>query len=354
MALNQGTICSPRCIEVLERHLRADALRSYAPADDGDLRRAVAAHHGLSEGNVLVANGSGPLLKWCIPALIETRIRASVRRVCRHLLSRRGYPIVATWPTYSKVPATADRMGLFYELLALDADHTLDVALVRRTLQRTDGLVYLCNPNNPTGRLLLDEGAIDALAGESPESFFVIDEAYMDYLPPARQPAPGRLVRRRDNVMVLRSFSFLHGLAGAHVGYALASAQVIAELQKRFSPHQVGRLSAELAIASLSDPEHLDAVRRSIGAEREAMIAGLRGIAGLTVFDSETNFFLCRFTDGRRAQALHDAALARGFRIKLFEPVGSRRMDECFRITAGLPAENTALMDVLRELLSGR
>src|SRR4051812_42730106 len=94
MTLNHGTICSDRCVEVLRRHDSNIAMRAYPLANNDDLRAAIAAAHGITPDNVLVANGSGPLLKTCIPFLIEQKIKSSPMRMLRYLLRRRSYPIL--------------------------------------------------------------------------------------------------------------------------------------------------------------------------------------------------------------------------------------------------------------------
>src|SRR5687767_1035092 len=110
MTLNHGTTCSERCVEVLRRHDSNTALRAYPRANNDDLREAIAAFDGTGPDNVLVANGSGPLLKGCIPFLIERKIKASPARMLRYLLRRRAYPILTPRLTYSKVPASALRL----------------------------------------------------------------------------------------------------------------------------------------------------------------------------------------------------------------------------------------------------
>lgn len=356
MALNHGTYCSERALEVLRRHADPTALRFYAAADDGDLRAAIAAHVGVPAASILVANGSGPLIKSVIPYLVEARIRASPLRIARHLLFRSGYPLIVTSPTYSKVPSSAHRIGLAFESIELDPARgfALDAAELRARLQKRDGLVYLCSPNNPTGNLLIDRPGLAALLAEFPRSFFFIDEAYVDYVDDARRPQLADLTARHDNLLILRSFSFAHGLAGAHVGYAITHPALVATMQARATPHQVGRLNAELVMASLADPGHLPRVRAEIARERARLIAGLRAMAGIEAFESETNFVYCRYTDGRKAVDLQRALAARGLVIKTFEPVGATRFDEFFRFTVGVPAENTYLIEQLAGIEAAR
>ena len=349
MALNHGTMCSPRAIEVLRGHTETSALRFYAMADDGELRGAIGAWAGLPASSVLVGNGSGPLLRACIPAIIEQKIRASPSRIIRHLLFRRGYPLIVTRPTYSKVPSGAVKNRIAFEEVVLrpEAGYRLELDALRSVLRRTDGLVYLCTPNNPTGNLLLDRTGLASLLSEFPRSFFFIDEAYADYVPPERRPQFADLVPAHENLLLLRSFSFAHGLAAVHVGCALTHPGLVARLQARVTPHVVGRLNADLVIASLGDPTHLAHVREGMAMERTRVTEALRRMPGVEAFDSETNFIYARFTDGQSAAPFAARLEALGVVIKTFEPIGDTRDDTSFRITVGLPAENARLLELI-------
>lgn len=356
MALNHGTRCAPGVMEVLRRYCEPTSLRFYGPADDGALRGAIAADAGVSSEHVLVANGSGALLKSVIPYVIERSIRASLVRMARHLLFKRGYPLIVTSPTYSKVPASAARVGLAFECITLRREHDfrLDLAELRQRLSRRPGLVYLCSPNNPTGNLLLDRASLEALLGEFPESFFFCDEAYADYVTRSRRPQLADLVLRHSNLLLLRSFSFAHGLAAAHVGYAITTPALVEVMRARGTPHSVSRLAAELVAASLDDPSHLERVRAEVAGERARLLGELRRLPLIEVFESETNFIYGRFRNGERAADLASGLLDRGVLIKTFEPVGPTRFDEYFRFTIGLPDENSLLLQRLREHFEGR
>ncbi|MGC4086739.1 MAG: aminotransferase class I/II-fold pyridoxal phosphate-dependent enzyme [Polyangiaceae bacterium] len=228
------------------------------------------------------------------------------------------------------------------------------MAELRSRLAKRDGLAYICSPNNPTGNRLIDRSALEPLLSEFPRSFFFIDEAYVDYLEPSRQPKLADLTERHQNLLVLRSFSFAHGLAGAHVGYAITNPELVKAMTARATPHVVGRLSAELAAASLADADHLANVRAEIARGRAQLTLGMRELSGIDVFDSETNFIYARLHPGRSAADLAQALRARGLLIKTFEPVGDTRFDEYCRFTVGLPEENALLLEQLEAELAER
>ncbi|WP_437281170.1 histidinol-phosphate transaminase [Sorangium sp. So ce375] len=356
MALNHGTYCSERCADVLRRHAGNASLRGYPAADNGDLRRAIAADAGVRPENVLVANGSGPLLKTCIPFLIEREIRRSATRTLRFLLKRTAYPIITTRLTYSKVPASGVRVGLRCELLPLGPENgfALDMNMLESRLSRQDGLVYLCNPNNPSGNVLITRQELEPLLARFPGSLFFIDEAYVHYLDESPNTRMADLVLRHPNLMVLRSFSFAYGLASVRVGYAVGDAKVMAQMEAKMTPHRVGQLAAELAMASLEDSGHLGFVRHHNARERARLMAAIGAHRALEAYPSQTNFILCRARGVWSGAKIHDALLARGVKVKAFEPFGDERYDEYFRVTVGLPAENTFFIEQLDALMSPR
>jgi histidinol-phosphate aminotransferase len=146
------------------------------------------------------------------------------------------------------------------------------------------------------------------------------------------------------NLAVLRSFSFAYGLAAARLGYALMPAHVVTQIEAKLTPHRVGQLTAELAIASLLDADHLDFVSAVTTAQRERLHDGMRARGELEPFPSLTNFILCRVRAPWTGRKVHDALLARGIKVKIFESIGESRYDEYFRVTVGLEHENTRFL----------
>lgn len=351
LALNHGTYCSSRCSEVFERYRSRTGLRAYPEPDNRALREALAADVGVTPEHILVGNGSGPLLKTVIPHLVEREIKSSVVRSVRYLLKRRAYPLITTRLTYSKVPAAAVRAGLTCELLPLAPDNgfRLDVDELESRLTARAGLVYLCNPNNPTGNVLIDGNTLGRLLERYPDSWFVIDEAYVHYLQ-ATSALPA-LVTRASNLVVLRSFSFAYGLAAARVGFAVAPPDVVRALDAKQTPHRVSRLASDLVIASLDDDEHIGFVRETTRVGRHAITTALAAYPELVVYPSESNFLLVGTRAPWTGAAVRQALLARGFDVKVFEPFANERYDEYFRITVGLPEENAALIAAVAAIM---
>jgi histidinol-phosphate aminotransferase len=342
LALNHGTYCSRSCVDVLGRYDGITSLRIYPSKNNADLLETIARVHGVSAENILVDNGSGPILKSVIPFLIERAIKNSPLRMIRYLLKRTAYPIFTPRFTYSKVPLGGLRHGLRCEWLPLNPEtkFSLDLADMRSRLRDSDGLVYLSNPNNPTGNVLITPEQLGPFLSEFPNSWFFIDEAYLEYVPERQRLSVARMVTDHGNLVVLRSLSFAYGLASARMGYSIMPKRLVKDIEAKMTPHRVGQLAAELAMAAMNDPEHLPFVERTTAAERAKLIAGMAQCDNLEPFPSQTNFILCRVRPPWTAKQVFDLLLAGGIKVKVFEQIGNERYDDYFRVTVGLDWEN--------------
>jgi histidinol-phosphate aminotransferase len=353
LGLNDGTYAPLRCLEVLRRYTERTDFRNYGAADNRPLLEAIARIDGVAPDNVFLHNGTGPILKLAIPYLLKQRVLDSPRRIARHLIKRDGFPIITPRFTYSKVPKKAAEGGMHVDMLPLDPgdDFRFDVGRLERRLERGPGLVYIVNPNNPTGNLLVERDQIVPLLERFPESRFWIDEAYVQYVDEREHEYFSSLVPRYPNLLVSRTFSFAYGLAAIRIGYLLAKPGFVAELEKQLTDYRLGTLQEQLGIAALEDPDHLGYVREQTRLGRDQLYAGLAQLPGVQSFPSVVNFVLCRFTDGRRGAELKAKLAARQVAIKSFEPGNGQNYDPYFRITVGLPAENEFLLAQMAEVL---
>src|SRR5690348_12491672 len=221
LGLNDGTYAPQRCLDVFRRYTQRTDLRNYSTADNAPLREAIAKTDGVAADNVFLHNGTGPILKLAIPYLLKQRVLDSPRRILRHVVNRDGFPIITPRFTYSKVPRKAAEGGMHVDLLPLDPGDgfQFDVGRLERRLEYGVGMVYIVNPNNPTGNLLVSTAQIIPLLERFPEARFWIDEAYVQYLDPKEHTYFASLVARYSNLLVSRTFSFAYGLAAVRIGY---------------------------------------------------------------------------------------------------------------------------------------
>lgn len=353
LGLNDGTICPQSCIDVMQEHTTRVSLRHYTTPDNDPLREVIAANDGVNMDNIYIANGSGPLLKQCIPHIVRQKIKSSPKNMLRHVVSKTGFPIVSGRLTYFKVPKKARNSGLTVHLLPLGPENNFKLRLedVEGVLKKNDALVYICNPNNPTGQLMMEREEIKHLLKTYPNSMFWVDEAYVQYIPEDEHEYISNLVPSHNNLVVSRTFSFAYGLAGVRMGYIMTAAERVREFEGQVTNYRFGTLQEKLAIAALTDAKHLPELREMTARHRRQLIDALNGYAGVEAFESRTHFVLARFTDGRAGKWLAEELEARQIHIKKFDAIGEHNYDEWFRITLGMQAENDHLIAQLNDIL---
>jgi histidinol-phosphate aminotransferase len=295
------------------------------PDGAGDVvKQALAAALPLPEGAALVlGNGSDELIQ-----LLTT------------VVARPGASVLAPEPTFVMYRIYAKQMGVPYVAVPLRADFTLDEdAMLAAIARERPALVWLACPNNPTGHRI-PVAAIERILAAAP-GVVVVDEAYADF-------GDTSLVARVlefPNLVLLRTISKV-GLAGARLGYAVAHAAWIAEIDKVRSPYNVNALTQAVVPVVLRSADELARQVASIRAERGRLAQALATRPGVTVFPSDANFLLVRVPDAD-AWAAH----LRGHRILVKNLHGAHRaLEHCLRITVGTPDENAALLAALASL----
>lgn len=352
LGLNDGTYMPEACVRVLAQHCHRAALRNYPTAGNDALRRAIARTDGVTPDHILLHHGSGPLLKQVLPSVIEAGIRRNPLRIAKHLLSRSGFPVITPLFTYGKVPGKAAERKLAVRAMPVGPDNGFRVtpAMIEAELKRAPGIVYIVNPNNPTGNVMIDRLELEPLIAAWPDAIFWVDEAYVQYCEDDHQRfAP--LVMRYPNLMVSRTFSFAYGLAGIKVGYLLGQPDLVRSENSKLTDYRIGKLAEDLCVAALNDEEHLPWLREVCATQRALLRAGLER-HGIEVFPSVTNFVLCRFHDGRTGAALKAKLAERHIQIKVLSPFAGADFAPYFRITLGLANENRKLLRVIDEIMA--
>ena len=318
---------SPRALRAALDSL--DAVHRYPDPLGGELKTALAALHGLPRESLILGNGSHELL------MMLAQVYAGPGRAV--LASSFGFAVYAL--AAQAAGARFDQAPALPASAAMSRGHDLDAL---RAACRTDtALVYLANPNNPTGTWFGTPALEAFLAGLDPRILVVVDEAYLEFVTdPALHSAVG-LLERHPNLVVTRTFSKAHGLAGLRVGYACAHPAMVAVLERVRESFNVSVPGLAAATAAVGDAEHVRSVRDATASERDWLAAQLRGL-GLGVGPSQTNFLLVDF--GRPAAAIETALVARGV---VPRPMAGYGLPTCLRLTVGLRRENQALLDAL-------
>ena len=308
------------------------ALHRYPDPSGGDLKRALAAHHGLGADRVLLGNGSHELLMM----LAQVFTGAGLEVICSEF-GFAIYGLAAQAAGAARVVAPA-----FTIEHAMSRGHDL-AAIGARTTPATR-LVYLANPNNPTGTWFPTAELAQFLRGLPAEVLVVVDEAYLEYVTDPALVAATSLLDEFPNLVVTRTFSKAYGLAGLRVGYLLAHPGLVAMMERVRESFNVNLPGLAAAEAALADHAHLAWVCRQNAAERQALGDAFRA-RGLAVAPSQANFLLVDF--GVDASGIESGLVARGV---VPRPMGGYGLPTCLRLTVGTRDENRRLLQALDEV----
>lgn len=280
-----------------------------------DLRAAIAGWLGTDPELVVPAHG--------IQALVA---------VVAHVFVREGDTVVVPEPTYGLYAQVSAAAGASVERVPCSDDLRLDLPALAETAGRTDArLVWVCDPNNPTGSLV-ERDEWESFLGALPDgTVAVVDEAYREYADPARRVAREPDVEAGRPVLLLRTFSKMFGLAGLRLGYAVAHPELAAYLDVAQEPFNVNRAALAAGRACLAEPERIEERRRESAAARE-LLGRLLAEAGVEALPSEANFLLVRV--GVDDVALADALARRGLLVRPGSELG---LPGTVRITVGPP-----------------
>lgn len=316
---------SERAVEAA-RH----ALSGLARYPDGNgfiLKRALASKLRIEIGCITLGNGSNDILEFAARAFV-----ANGQEVVFSAHAFAVYPIVTQAVGGHAVAVPAREWG--HDLAAMAA------AIGDRTR-----LVFIANPNNPTGTWLRRDELGSFLSELPAHVIAVVDEAYFEYVREPEYPDCAHWLGRFPNLIVARTFSKAYGLAGLRVGYGLSSAAIADVLNRVRQPFNVNSVALAAATAALADEAH---VARSVQLNAEGMSQLTRGfgVLGLQHIPSAGNFVCVDL--GRPAQPAYEALLREGVIVR---PVSNYGMPNHLRITVGLPAENTRFLAALSRVL---
>jgi len=297
-----------------------------------DLRAAVARRAGVAPENVALGAGSWELL------------RTAVR-----LYTSSSRPLVTASPTFEQPEKMAEQLGIGVRRVSVDKDGRLDLEQMA-VAARWAGLVFLCNPNNPTSTLHPARAITDFVVRvrrESPDTAILIDEAYHDYVTDPSYATAVPLALEHSNVFVARTLSKAYGMAGMRVGYAIGQPRTMEGFNRWAITFNQNSLAVAAAIASLEDPAHIEAERVRNTEAREFTTRFFKDM-GFRVMDSQANFV---FVDiGRSAKGFKEDCARRGILVgREFPPLEKTHA----RVSIGTIEEMQKAGVVIAEVLGG-
>lgn len=318
---------SPRAAAAMSEAARGVAW--YCDPEGYELRAELAAMHGVDIENVTLGAGIDDLLGLIVRMYMDP-----------------GDAVAASLGCYPTFVYHVDGFGGRLETVPYRNDRNDLSALTDLAAKQQASILYLSNPDNPTGSYYGSNAVSDLLDRVPPECLFILDEAYLDFVPPDTilpiDVDDPRLIR-------VRTFSKAHGMAGARVGYAIAHRDVIRTFDKVRLHFGVSLVAQAGALASLRDPEFVASVVKAVEAGREDY-RELAADTGISSLPSQTNFVAFDFGTGERAGAVMNTLIELG--VFLRKPTAPG-LDRLVRVTVGTPGDRAVFSEMFREVMNG-
>ena len=312
------------------RHAIADAFEHLNRYPDGSgyyLRHALAKRHGVSPDAIVLGNGSNELIELIVRAFLKP-----------------GEEAVVPHPSFVVYPMIVQAAGGIRVVVTLK-DYRLDLDAMARAVTDTTKLIFIANPNNPTGTIVTAD-EVDGFMKRLPEEVVVIfDEAYVEFAQGPDFPDSLGMVRQGRKIFVLRTFSKAASLAGLRVGYGIADPDAVALCHRIRQPFNVNTLAQVAALAALEDEAHTSEILLVIEAGKKFLYQEFQSL-GLRAVPSRANFILVDV--GQPANALYQRLLREGVIVR---PMTSFGMETALRISVGTPEENRRLVRALKKCL---
>lgn len=308
---------SPRAVEALSG--RVGSLNRYPDGGGFYLKEALSGALGVEPGALVLGNGSNELLDIAVRTFMAP-----------------GEEAVMATPSFVVYPMSVRAHGCRAVEVPL-RDYTHDLEAMADAITGRTRIVFIANPNNPTGTVNTAED-LDGLMDRVPEGVLVVvDEAYYEYVSDPGYADSMRHFRAGRDILILRTFSKIYGLAGLRIGYGIARPEITEEMNKIRAPFNTSTLAQAAALAALSDRAHVARSRETNDEGREYLCRELDAM-GVRYVPTEANF-LYILVDGK-AGALYEGLLGRGVIVR---PMGP----DAVRVTIGLAEENRRFVEAL-------
>ncbi len=287
------------------------------------LRNAVAKKLGVTREQLIFGNGSNEIIEFVAHALLAPGTNIVVSQYCFAI-----YPIVAHLAGADCLTVPAKNYG--HDLLAMCE------AITDQTR-----IVFVANPNNPTGTLATEEAVLNLIDNSPEHTLLVMDEAYFEFL---NDPVDLlSLLDSHPNLLLMRTFSKIYGLAGLRIGYGIGNAEFVSALEKVRQPFNLNTMAQTAALAALSDNDHLEATRVNNAAGLKFFTEAFREL-GIETVPSHANFILTKVGDGLNMfQKLENRGI-------ITRPMTGYQLPEWIRISIGTPDENKRCLAALQDL----
>ena len=327
LASNESAIGpSPKAIAAVREAL--EGVHRYPDGASFALRERLSGRLGVDSEQLVFGAGADEILELLAKVLLGP-----------------GDEAIFAWPSFAMYPVVVQGMGATSIRVPLTGDLAHDLPAMSAAVTDRTRLIFVCNPNNPTGTSVGAED-FDRFVESLPETaVLAIDEAYYEFVRRSDFPDSLKWVGRRPGTIVLRTFSKIFGLAGLRIGFGVADLELAGYLQRARHPFNISRLAEVAALAALDDGEHAERARSTNAEGIDYLRAELSGL-GIETWTTDANFLLAEAGADTAERLLREGIIVR--------PLHGFGMPEHIRISVGLPEENERLVKALRRLREGR
>lgn len=315
---------SPLALAAMQKTL--PGVNLYPDGNAFYLKQKLAAKLGIEPANLILGNGSNEIIEFVAHALLGPGANIVVSQYCFAI-----YPIAAKLFGADVVTVPAK-------------NHGHDLPAMLKAITGHTRIVFVANPNNPTGTLAPREEVIKFVNEVPDHVLLVMDEAYIEFLEDAVDLVPLIRLGARKNLILMRTFSKIYGLAGLRVGYGIAEAGLVSALEKIRQPFNLNLLAQTAALAALDDDEHVRKTRANNFAGLDFFARALRSL-NLEFVPSHANFILVRVGEG---QKVFESMQKLGV---ITRPMGGYQLPEWIRISIGTRQENERCLNALKDSL---
>jgi histidinol-phosphate aminotransferase len=327
LASNENAMGPPEsAVEAMRQAL--NEVHRYPESGAFSLREVLAETYRVQVGNIAIGSGSESIMANIIRAFLSG-----------------DDEVITSEGTFIGFYVLVNSQGVNLKLVPLK-NYSFDLDGIADAITERTKLVYLCNPNNPTGTIF-SRREFEAFIKKVPEHVLIImDEAYCEYSMGFAE-FPDSMTYRYDNVLTLRTFSKAYGMAGTRLGYGLGHDYLISYVNKVKLPFEPNMLAQVAGVAAIQDHEYLRRALENNDIGMRMITAELRRL-GIPYIPSHANFVMVPFGSAERVSALHEGLLRQGVAVR---PLHAFGLPDCFRITIGLPDECEVFIKAFAKLI---
>ena len=323
-----------KAVESIRQHL--NLIHHYPDPDHEWLLEALAKSAGVAANNVVVGNGSTELIYLFNEVFLED-----------------GYEAVIPVPTFSEYKAAIERFGgtmVFIKCISAN-NFKLNLEELENSITKKTRIIFLCNPNSPTGWLYEKADILQIIKFAADENVLVfVDEDYIDFVDDSKRYSMAEYVNEYNNLFVLRSLTKFFGLAGIRIGFGIGSPDLVNVLKRVIMPWSVNSLAMFAAAEAVKDIEFIKKSRLLISNSKRQMLEMLKTIPWLKIYPSETNFLLIEIIrKDLTSTQLAEGLAKKGLLIRDCEDFDGLN-NRFFRVTVRKPEENRKLVEQIKSL----